>query len=182
MFPVLSFLFLLLCVDRRWDSQHPGDPKAPAHLGEQQRGPQYWQYAKHTLLQQQHSLAPTRDQKRCRATTKASHWLVCSSVFKTSFLGFIRWKKYGNKIGKSVPSHHFDSSLAAMESVSGWWEENKLLYSTSLEVSKTTTMWTKVHYEHSPTKCVGVECIHRSKGQKKCERKMWKSCWTSPIK
>lgn len=34
-------------------------------------------------------------------------------------------------------------------------------------------MWTKVHYEQSPTKPVGVECIQKSKGQnnvkEKCE-------------
>lgn len=104
-FPVLPFLFLLLCVDSRWDSRHTGDPEAPAHLREQQRGPEYWQHTKHALLQQQHSLAQRvtrQDGKLCRATTKASHGLVCSSPFKTSFLGFIRWKKYGNKIGKKA--------------------------------------------------------------------------------
>lgn len=77
-FSVLPFLFLLLCVDSRWNRRHTGDPEAPAHLREQQRGPQYRQHTKHALLQQQHGLAQRltpQDPKLRRATAKKS-WFV----------------------------------------------------------------------------------------------------------
>lgn len=135
----LPFLFL----DGRWDSWHTGAPKAPTHLREQQHGAQYRQHPKHPLLQQQHSLAQRVTQQDGKLRhNKASHGLVCSSPSKTSFLGFKRWKKYGNNVGKSIWSHHFCSSLARKKPVSCWTGKQITLQHTSLKMNKTTTMWT----------------------------------------
>lgn len=78
------------CSLSRWDSWHTAGPEVSACLREQQCGAQYRQHTKHTLLQQQHSVAqdmPQGDTQPCCGTGKGL------TVHRDWFVHFLPWKE-----------------------------------------------------------------------------------------